>query len=63
MGHHTLASEQKDLELIIQQLSSHVKPFNVNSPVPKTALLHALDAQKFSVWINEKWRALLAGLL
>ena len=26
-GHHTLASEQKDLELIIQLLSSRVKPF------------------------------------
>ena len=69
-GQHTIASQQKDLDLVIQELTTRVNPFikvpgrrhrHVN--IPKTTLLRSLDEEKFSKWLNGKWCALLAGLI
>ena len=69
-GQHTIASQQKDLDLVIQELTTRVNPFikvpgrrhrHVN--IPKTTLLQSLDEEKFSKWLNGKWCALLAGLI
>lgn len=69
-GQHTIASQQKDLDLLMQELTTRVNPFiqlhgrkhsHVN--VPNNTLLQSLDEEKFSAWLRGKWCGLLAGLI
>ena len=69
-GHHTKASENKDLDIVIQELLTRNNPFvpvpgrkHPHISVPKTSLLLSLDDEKFTEWLKEKWYALLAGLI
>ena len=69
-SHHSIASEAKDLELLLNELCTQVNPFVYipnrryrNLKAPKATLLQSLDPKKFNSWLNQKWYALLAGLL
>ena len=69
-NYHSTASEAQDLELLLNELGTHINPFmqipnrhHNNIKVPKTTLLQQVDPEKFSSWLDQKWCALLAGLL
>ena len=69
-NYHSTVSEAQDLELLLNELGAHVNPFmqipnrhHNNIKVPKTTLLQQVDPEKFSSWLDQKWCALLAGLL
>ena len=67
--HHTTASLEKDIGIIVEELSKKVHPFShskgrchkeikVTKPLMKT-----LNDTAFQSWMDEKWKMLLAGLL
>ena len=69
LGHHTIASAEKDLDLLLNELSTQ-KTFtqvsgqrHAHIPIPKTTLMQSVNEDKLSVWLSEKWCALLAGLI
>ena len=69
LGHHTIASAEKDLDLLLKNELSTQNTFTQVSGrrhahilIPKTTLLQSVNEDKFSVWLSEKWCALLAGL-
>ena len=69
-NYHTIASESKDLDLLLKELRTNVNPFMHTTnrrfreiKIPKTTLLQSLNPQKMQSWLNQKWSALLAGLL
>ena len=66
---HTVASLDKDVKLIVTELTERVKPFShsngrhhkgikVTKPIMKT-----IDSSKFHSWMKDKWNSLLAGVL
>ena len=66
---HTVASLDKDVKLIVTELTERVKPFShsngrhhkgikVTKPIMKT-----IDSSKFYSWMKDKWNSLLAGVL
>ena len=65
-GFHTVTSLDKDVKLVVGELTEQVKPLSYSShknikvtkPVMKT-----LDSTKFHKWMKEKWSNILAGLL
>ena len=66
---HTVASLDKDIKLMVNELSEHVKPFSCvkgrhhkNIKISKP-LIKSLNSSKFHLWMNEKWNSLLAGLI
>ena len=67
--HHTTASLENDIGIIVEELSKKVYPFShskercqkeikVTKPLMKT-----LNDTAFQSWMDEKWKTLLAGLL
>lgn len=66
---HTVASLEKDITLVVNELTQNVQPFSfskgrshknvrVKKPIMKT-----IDSAKFHSWMKEKWSSLLAGVL
>ena len=68
-GFHTAPSLDKDINLIMSELSERVKPFSYTkgrshkSIKVTKPILKSLDSAKFHAWMTEKWNNLLAGLL
>ena len=69
LGHHTITSAEKDFDLLLNELSTQ-KTFtqvsgqrHAHIPIPKTTLMQSVNEDKLSVWLSEKWCALLAGLI
>lgn len=67
--YHSKVSEVKDLELVLNELGTHVNPF-MHIPnkhykkvkVPKNTLLQSLNQERLSFWLKQKCCALLASL-
>jgi hypothetical protein len=67
--YHTTASLEKDIGIIVEELSKNVHPFTYSKgrshkkiKVTKY-LMKTLDDTAFQSWMDEKWKMLLAGLL
>ena len=68
-GNHTIASLEKDIKLIVGELTNRVRPFSYfqgrsHKHIKLTKrLMNSLDSSTFHSWMGEKWKNLLAGLL
>ena len=67
--YHTAASLQKDIDIIVEELSKNVRPFShtkgrCHKKIKVTKhLTKTLDKEVFQSWMGNKWKQLLAGLL
>ena len=66
---HTVASLEKDITLVVNELTKRVQPFSFSkgrshkSVRVKKTIMKTIDSAKFHLWMKEKWNSLLAGVL
>lgn len=66
---HTVASLEKDITLVVNELTNRVQPFSFlkgrshRSVKVKKTIMKTIDSAKFHLWMKEKWSSLLAGVL
>ena len=66
---HTVASLEKDITLVVNELTKQVQPFSFSkgrshkSVRVKKSIMKTIDSAKFHLWTKEKWSSLLAGVL
>lgn len=68
-GFHTVASLNKDVNIVVKELTEQVKPFSHSKGRSHRSIkitkpiLKSLDSIKFHSWMEDKWNSLLAGVL
>ena len=66
---HTVASLEKDITLVVNELTNRVQPFSFSkgrshkSIRVKKTIMKTIHSAKFHLWMKEKWSSLLAGVL
>ena len=60
---HTMPLLDRDIKLIVSELSEHVKPFKGRHHKNIKIMIKSLNSSKFYSWMNEKWNSFLAGLI
>ena len=67
--YHTVPSLEKDIEMIVEELTKNVRPFSQSKGRSHKKvkisrhLMKTLDQTSFYSWMEDKWKNLLAGLL